>query len=192
MWALLQSSSLLLFRRRKHRVNCHILAAIQATFPTRLGCQFWFCSESKLSCHASGCKRFHDNWNGYCPQHPWSRWVKCTDVLKTAPRLREAEFGGQKIPNHARFVMRSHGCLWRLWLSTLRYTDFLLAFAAVPKGHFRYLDDPGIYMYRTHIYGCALHVPGPPPPPHPHGMVPTVLAATVVVLVLVLPSTSTT
>ena len=113
----------------------------------RGGCQFWFCSESKLSCHASGCKRFHDNWNGYCPQHPWSRWVKCTDVLKTAPRLREAEFGGQKIPNHAWFVMRSHGCLWRLWLSTLRYTEFLLAFAAVPKGHFRYLDDPGIYTY---------------------------------------------
>ena len=37
MWALLQSSSLLLFRRRKHRVNCHILAAVQATFPTRRG-----------------------------------------------------------------------------------------------------------------------------------------------------------
>ena len=109
------------------------------------GCQFWFCSEWKLSYHASGCKRFHDNWNGYCPQHPWSRWVKCTDVLKTAPRLREAEFGGQKIPNHAGFLIRSHGCLWRLWLSTLRYADFLLAYAAVPKGHFRYLDDPGIY-----------------------------------------------
>ena len=113
------------------------------------GCQFWFCSESKLSCHASGCKRFHDDWNGYCPQHPWSRWVKCTDVLKTAPRLREAEFGGQKIPNHARFVMRSHGCLWRLWLSTLRYTEFLLAFAAVPKA---ILDIWMIQVYiRTYI-----------------------------------------
>ena len=59
----------------------------------------------------------------------------------------EQNFGAQKIPNHARFVMRSHGCLWRLWLSTLRYTEFLLAFAAVSKGrHFTYLNDPDIHI----------------------------------------------
>ena len=37
MWALKSSPRLSFRLRRKHRVNCHILAAIQATFPTRRG-----------------------------------------------------------------------------------------------------------------------------------------------------------
>ena len=85
-------------------MNCHILAAIQATFPTRRGGVNFDVARSQ-SCRvmqvASVSMTIGYNWNGYCPQHPWSRWVKCTDVLKTAARLREAEFGGQKIPNHA-------------------------------------------------------------------------------------------
>ena len=120
MWALLkQSSSLLLFRRRKHRVNCHILAAIQATFPTRLGgVNFDFARSQScrvMIVNASGCKRFHDNWNGYCPQHPWSRWVKCTDVFEDCSSVERSRIWGPKDPKPC--TIRncvSHGCLWRL------------------------------------------------------------------------------
>ena len=71
--------------RRRHRLNCHILAAIEASNSlTRVRCPFSFWSHSS---RVSGCRRFHDDLSGYCPHHQWSRWAKCTDWLSTAPWL---------------------------------------------------------------------------------------------------------
>ena len=71
--------------RRRHRLNCHILAAIEASNSlTRVQCPFSFWSHSS---RVSGCRRFHEDLSGYCPHHQWSRWAKCTDWLLTAPWL---------------------------------------------------------------------------------------------------------
>ena len=72
--------------RRRHRLNCHILAAIEASNSLTVSPVSIFILESRLLC-VSGCRRFHDDLSGYCPHHQWLRWAKCIDWVSTAPRL---------------------------------------------------------------------------------------------------------